>query len=281
MVLEGVYQIWDIIFKDISSSTQGAGFSLEQTGTNISLRRTNFINCVTTSGYGGGGFYANVNAVEAICINFEECKAPDNGCAFRILPICLNTTILFTLITKINFNQDGFYRSGSFIDIIQDSNATEFYGSVYAFTFGSSSQATVYYKFFNSINNGATSSGLFYSTSKILFASANIINCNSINFINFPAPEGSLLSLTNSVISECNFGTTLSVGNKPLLEIYNNIYSSNTLMSLFGKNSSIVQAKPNTLIFKFPICYPVTYKECSPGKRSKSFVIFFAVNLSC
>lgn len=277
-----IYLIRDTIFKDITSGSAGAGFYFDITSQNISVWRTNFINCVTTSGSGGGGFFANVKAVEAICCNFERCKAPDNGCAFHILPACQNTTFLLTLFTKqSDFNQDGFYRSGSYYDIIQDSNGTECNGGSYIFTFGSSSTATVYYKFFNAVNSGATASGLFYSTSKIYFISSNIINCKGNYFIDFYASAGSLFSLTYSVISDSDFGTSLSAGSQPSLQVNNNVYSSISLMEIFGKDSGRVQTNPNTLIFKIPRCYLITYNECSLCRRSKSLVILYAVNLCC
>lgn len=275
------YRIWDSTFEDILTNDRGSGLSLSREDKNLSLIRTNFLKCVTTSESGGGGFYARVKAVEEICCYFDGCRAPDNGCAFLIDSTCLNTTILFTSITnQDSFVNDGFYRFGKLKDLMQDSNSTKLFGKGLVCTCYPLAQTTVIYRFVNLINDNAQDSGLFYSSSKLTIESSNIINCKAPNFINFFAPEGSLFSLINSIISNCTY-TSFYIYNAPSLNIHSNTYSSSSLMALFKPNSGQVTANPETLLFTLPRCSFDTYIDFSPGKSSKALAILLTVNISC
>ena len=130
----------------------------------------------------------------------------------------------------------------------------------------------------NIVNNKATKSGLFYTSSRLTIEMVNIVNCNSPSFVLFAAPPNTPLAVVKSVIIDSTFAHFYD-NNNPSKSNADNIYNSNETRQLFGEFSGVVETNPSTLKFMYPIDQ---LGNCSNrcNRRMAIFSLFFLFRYS-
>lgn len=278
-----LHQIKDSFFEDLQSGTQGSGFSISRLSCDLTVLRSVFVNCRTTTRDGGGGFYANVRAINVSYCSFSRCHAPDRGCAFLVSSNCKEFSLDCSILkNEVVSEQDCYIRYGSTKDEFCYSNLTQIFCVDNMLTSWPESKITSYYRYVNVQNNKGTGQGLFNTYSNITIESTNIINCSCPSFLRFAAPSKSLFSFVKSVVTvDCSFRSLVYL-NAPSTYIVFNKYGSSDLLNLFGEYSGETELNPSLYDVNIGCHGGKSNFEKDPEKQRKNFMIaiLFAIKPS-